>query len=362
VCEPGSIRILGRRQVELYSRLIHTVDHVEGMLRPEFDALDAFLSHAWAVTVTGAPKQAAIQFIEDHEKSPRRWYGGAMGGVLFNGDLNTGLTIRSIRLQQGRAEVRVGATLLSDSDPQAEEAETRLKAEALLDVLRPRAAARLAQPSPLSGLGRRLEILMVDHQDSFGHTLASYLRESGATVRTVRPAGVAAQLQMCRPDLVVLSPGPGRPADQGLGDTLALCESLGVAVFCVCLGLQGMVEHCGGTLRTLHQPMHGKDSLLADYHGELFAGCEGALRVGRYHSLVADRLPPCLEVLARSEDGAVMALRHRTLPFLALQVHPESLLSLRDDLGRRILANALRLLTRRTARGMEAAAVGPLPA
>jgi anthranilate synthase len=77
VCEPGSVRILGRRQVELYSRLIHTVDHVEGTLAEPFDALDGFLSHTWAVTVTGAPKQAAIQFLEAHEKSPRHWYGGA---------------------------------------------------------------------------------------------------------------------------------------------------------------------------------------------------------------------------------------------------------------------------------------------
>ena len=85
VCVPGSVRVIGRRQIEMYSRLIHTVDHVVGELRDEFDALDAFLAHAWAVTVTGAPKQHAIQFIEDHERSPRRWYGGALGFVGFNG-------------------------------------------------------------------------------------------------------------------------------------------------------------------------------------------------------------------------------------------------------------------------------------
>lgn len=135
VCEPGSIRVLGRRQVELYSRLIHTVDHVEGRLQPQFDALDALLSHAWAVTVTGAPKQAAIRFTEEHELTPRSWYGGAMGCLNFNGNLNTGLTIRTMRIRDGIAEVRAGATLLFDSDPDAEEAETRLKAAALLGAL-----------------------------------------------------------------------------------------------------------------------------------------------------------------------------------------------------------------------------------
>jgi anthranilate synthase len=92
ICEPGSVKVIGRRQIEMYSRLIHTVDHVEGYLRPEFDALDAFLCHTWAVTVTGAPKTWAIQFVEDSERSPRRWYGGEVGMVGFDGSLNTGLT------------------------------------------------------------------------------------------------------------------------------------------------------------------------------------------------------------------------------------------------------------------------------
>ena len=103
--------MIGRRQIELYSRLIHTVDHVEGRLQPDSDALDAFLSHAWAVTVTGAPKQAAIQFLEDHEKSPRGWYGGAIGALHFNGNLNTGLTLRTMQIVDGIAHVRAGGTL-----------------------------------------------------------------------------------------------------------------------------------------------------------------------------------------------------------------------------------------------------------
>ena len=74
ICKPGSVQVIGRRQVELYSHLIHTVDHVEGILRPEFDALDAFLTHAWAVTVTGAPKRSAMQFLEEREHRSRLWY------------------------------------------------------------------------------------------------------------------------------------------------------------------------------------------------------------------------------------------------------------------------------------------------
>lgn len=127
ICESGSVQVIGRRQIELYSHLIHTVDHVEGVLRPEFDALDAFLTHTWAVTVTGAPERSAMQFIEQHERSARRWYGGAVGYLSFNGDFNTGLILRTIRLQDSIAEVRVGATILYDSIPKAEEQETMTK-------------------------------------------------------------------------------------------------------------------------------------------------------------------------------------------------------------------------------------------
>src|SRR5712672_3611913 len=121
VCVPGSVKVIGRRQIEIYSRLIHTVDHVEGELAPEFDALDGFLSHAWAVTVTGAPKLWAIRFVEEQERSSRRWYGGAIGRVTFDGNMNTGLTLRTAHIRDGLASVRTGATLLFDSDPAAEE-------------------------------------------------------------------------------------------------------------------------------------------------------------------------------------------------------------------------------------------------
>lgn len=111
ICIPGSVQVIGRRQIEMYSRLIHTVDHVEGYLRPEFDALDAFLCHTWAVTVTGAPKTWAIQFVEDMERSPRCWYGGAVGMAGFDGGMNTGLTLRTVRVKSGVAEVSYLSTL-----------------------------------------------------------------------------------------------------------------------------------------------------------------------------------------------------------------------------------------------------------
>jgi anthranilate synthase len=343
VCVPGSVRVIGRRQVELYSRLIHTVDHVEGELAPEYDALDAFLTHAWAVTVTGAPKQSALQFIEDHEKSPRLWYGGAIGCIGFNGDLNTGLTLRAARIKDGMAQVRVGATLLMDSDPEDEEAETRLKASAMLAAIRaePLPKKRALRPVISAG-GALLRVLMVDHHDSFVHNLGSYFREHGVQLHTLRPEFARARLQRGDAyDLVILSPGPGRPEDFAMAQTLALCAVRRMPVFGVCLGLQGIAEYCGGRLETLTEPMHGKPSSIVSECGVLFAGLPQRITVGRYHSLHAVTLPDCLRVTAQTDAGVVMAVEHRTLPLLAVQFHPESIMSLEENSGRALVANVV---------------------
>lgn len=349
ICEPGSVRVIGRRQIEMYSRLIHTVDHVEGTLREEFDALDAFLAHAWAVTVTGAPKARAVQFIEDHEKSPRAWYGGAVGLIGFNGSLNTGLTLRTIRLKDGVAQVRAGATLLYDSDPQAEEEETRLKAAAFLDAIRrPRGAPREVGTA-LTPVGRGKRILLIDHQDSFVHTLANYLRQTGAEVVTLRAGFPDDMLDAPRPDLVVLSPGPGRPQDFRMADTVAALMQRELPVFGVCLGLQGIVEHFGGRLATLAHPMHGKPSVVHVCGGRLAETLPAEFRAGRYHSLFAvrDALPASLRVTAESDDGVVMAVEHDTLPVAGVQFHPESILTLQEDLGLRLIHNVVETLTNR---------------
>jgi len=346
ICVPGSVKVIGRRQIEMYSRLIHTVDHVEGRLRPEFDALDAFLTHTWAVTVTGAPKTAAMIFLEGHEKSPRAWYGGAIGKVGFDGSLNTGLTLRTIRIKDGHAEVRVGATLLWDSDPVAEEEETELKASAFLDALRlPR---RVPETNTFVPPAQGREILLVDHMDSFVHTLANYLRQTGAKVITRRTGFPLEELAERPPGLLVLSPGPGAPADFGIANTIQAALDLEIPIFGVCLGLQAVVEFFGGGLDQLEIPMHGKPSSITVDGGRLFDGLPNEFRAGRYHSLYAreDSLPDSLEVVARSlDDGVVMAVEHKTLPVCAVQFHPESIMSFDDEIGLRLVRNAVAMLT-----------------
>jgi len=354
ICIPGSVQVLGRRQIEMYSRLIHTVDHVEGILRPQFDALDAFLCHTWAVTVTGAPKTWAIQFIEKNEASPRRWYGGAVGLIGFDGHLNTGLTLRTVFIKDGKAEVRAGATLLFDSVPASEEKETELKASAMIDaVLRPDLPTDEAPASRVpmtAGIGKK--VLLVDHQDSFVHTLGNYLRQTGAEVLTIRSGPNAwAAIDKGGFDLAVLSPGPGNPSDFKLAVTIDKLIKAGIPGFGVCLGLQGMVEYFGGSLGQLSYPMHGKPSTISvtcpveKQRHHIFDGIPNQLEIARYHSLYgrAEDMPSCLQIIAVTEDNIAMAIEHKDLPFAAVQFHPESILT-NPTHGLSMLSNALRFL------------------
>src|SRR5579871_5670293 len=344
VCVPGTIKVLARRQIETYSKLFHTVDHVEGMLRPGFDSLDAFLTHAWAVTVTGAPKLWAMQFVEDHERSPRRWYAGAIGAVNFDGSINTGLTIRTIRMKDGLAEVRVGATCLFDSDPAAEDRECQVKAAALFQALRgdpPRPLSALAPDA--TGSGKR--VLLIDHDDSFVHMLADYFRQVGANVTVVRYVHASQMLERANYDLLVLSPGPGRPEDFDIASTIETALAKKLPVFGVCLGVQAIGEYFGGRLGQLRQPAHGRPSRVRVAGGRLMQNLPNEIVIGRYHSLYVERdsMPDVLQVTASTEDGVAMAIEHKTLPVAGVQFHPESLMSLGGEVGLRIVENAFRL-------------------
>jgi len=299
VCVPGTIKVLARRQIETYSKLFHTVDHVEGMLRPGFDALDAFLTHAWAVTVTGAPKLWAMQFVEDHERSPRRWYAGAIGAVNFDGSINTGLTIRTIRMKDGLAEVRVGATCLFDSDPAAEDRECQVKAAALFQALRGDPPKPLSTFAPdATGSGKR--VLLIDHDDSFVHMLADYFRQVGADVTVVRHVHAIDMLKQKSWDLLVLSPGPGRPEDFGIKKTIDAALEKKLPVFGVCLGVQAIGEYFGGELGQLTHPAHGRPSRVQVRGGRLMRNLPNEIVIGRYHSLYRR---------ARQHAGGVV--RHR---------------------------------------------------
>lgn len=340
VCKPGSVKVIGRRLIEKYSGLFHTVDHVEGFLEDGFDSIDAFLSHMWAVTLIGAPKKAASVAIEALEKTARGWYGGAVGMLSLSGNINTGILIRTTYLRDGYATYPAGATLLYDSEPAAEEAETRLKANSFFKLLGPPPAPcdHAVPEAPI-----RMKLLLVDNDDCFIQTLANYARQTGAEVVTYR-AGVPFEvLDSVKPDMILISPGPGRPVDFGVPKLVLYAAEAGIPVFGVCLGLQGIVEAFGGELGILPYPVHGKSARVRTRGIGVFAGLPDEIEVGRYHSLYAipERLPDVLEVTAESDDGIIMGVRHRTLPIEAVQFHPESILTASGGTGLALIRNAM---------------------
>jgi anthranilate synthase/aminodeoxychorismate synthase-like glutamine amidotransferase len=186
-------------------------------------------------------------------------------------------------------------------------------------------------------------ILLVDNYDSFTYNLAHLFQELGAEVTVIRNDAIDAdEAERLAPSQLVVSPGPGRPGDSGA--SLAIVARLGprVPTLGVCLGHQTIVEAFGGSVGQAKRLMHGKSSLVEHDGRGIFSGLPNPLEAGRYHSLAATSVPECLEVSARTDDGEVMAVRHRELPVVGIQFHPESVLTpLGPELGRNFLEGRL---------------------
>lgn len=185
-----------------------------------------------------------------------------------------------------------------------------------------------------------MRITMIDNFDSFTFNLVDYFRRLDCQVRVYRndvPVDIVAASE---PELLVLSPGPSTPANAG--NLMSYIEQLYqmVPIFGVCLGHQALIEHFGGTLRVLPRPYHGKQSLIEHCGTGIYQDLPSPLPVGRYHSLVGDRIPEVLEVTATWED-VVMGLRHHSLLIEGVQFHPESILTMEDSYGMKLLANML---------------------
>ena len=168
-------------------------------------------------------------------------------------------------------------------------------------------------------------ILLVDNYDSFTHNLAHLFGGLGADVVVRR--NDAPDLERLQPERLVVSPGPGRPADAGA--TLEIIRRLtpGTPTLGICLGHQAIVEAFGGKITAARTLVHGKACTVRHDGRGLFSGLPDELEVGRYHSLAATQIPPLLEISATAADGEVMAVRHRELPVDGVQFHPESVLT-----------------------------------
>lgn len=188
-------------------------------------------------------------------------------------------------------------------------------------------------------------IVLIDNYDSFSYNLFQLVGELVPDIRVVRNDALAVgEVAALDPEAILLSPGPGHPADAGICEELVRTLSGTVPILGVCLGHQAICEAFGGTIVHAPRIMHGKSSLiLFENRCPLFDGLRMPAKVGRYHSLEAEAqtLPACLRVVAESQTGEVMAVAHESHPTFGLQFHPESILT--PD-GRAMLANFIRVV------------------
>ena len=182
-------------------------------------------------------------------------------------------------------------------------------------------------------------ILLIDNYDSFTYNLYQYLCELGEEVRVVRNDRIMVhEVRELGPERIVISPGPGTPAEAGISVDLIQELAGQIPILGVCLGHQAIGAAFGARIVRATEVMHGKTSQITHNGSSIFSGLPSPFTATRYHSLIVaeERLPACLEITARAEDGVIMGLRHRECEVYGVQFHPESILTVG---GHRLLAN-----------------------
>ena len=184
-------------------------------------------------------------------------------------------------------------------------------------------------------------VLLIDNYDSFTYNLAQYFGELDCDVLVKRNDEISIdEIAALAPQQICISPGPCTPREAGISKEVALGFGRYVPILGVCLGHQCIAEVYGGKVIRADRLMHGKSCMIRHNGDMLFSDLSNPFKAGRYHSLIVERssFPACLEITAESDDGEIMALRHREFPVHGVQFHPESVLT--PD-GRKILTNFL---------------------
>ncbi len=182
-------------------------------------------------------------------------------------------------------------------------------------------------------------IVLIDNYDSFVHNLARYFVLLGQKTHIFRNDAISLQeITAINPSSIVISPGPCTPNEAGISLELVQYFAGKIPILGICLGHQVIANAFGGTITTAKQPLHGSASSIWHDQQGVFKHLNNPLNVGRYHSLVVapESVPPCFKVTAKSKQGEIMAIKHKTMELVGLQFHPESILT---NSGKKILAN-----------------------
>ncbi len=185
-------------------------------------------------------------------------------------------------------------------------------------------------------------VLIIDNFDSFTFNLLEIFSQADCQVDVVRNDVLVSDLDFTKYDLLVLSPGPSVPSQAG-----NLMQIIDIAVGSlpivgICLGHQALIEYFGGSLKFI-ETVHGKRSEVSCDQIFEYAGLAKNIIVGRYHTLVGDKIPDVLDVVSETSEGLVMGVRHKSLPIFGIQFHPESFLTSESGVGKKIINNILEL-------------------
>lgn len=182
-------------------------------------------------------------------------------------------------------------------------------------------------------------ILMIDNYDSFTYNLYQYIGIFNSDIKVVRNDKITIEeIEKLNPERVILSPGPKSPTEAGICMDIVKSFTGKIPILGICLGHQCIGQALGGEVSYAKELFHGKQSTITHDGSSIFTGIDSPIKVARYHSLavIEESLPECLKVLAKTEDGEIMAIRHAEYPVVGLQFHPESIYT---EHGKRIVEN-----------------------
>jgi len=343
VCETASVHVDESFIVERYSHVMHLVSEVSG--RTSKSLKEIFASIFPAGTITGTPKESAMEHIRDLELYTRGGYTGSMGYISSGEGADFNILIRSAFREGHKGYIWAGAGIVAKSECNAEQSEVSVKAQSVTQVLRnikgpstpdfPRPGTILPRRSMLRKFNR--DVLFVENHDSFSHNIVDALRSLGCRVDVVD------HLQLPNtvgPRHIVLGPGPKNPHEAG--HLMKWIESFAheSAILGICLGHQALGQYFGAQLIGARRAIHGECEMITHTGHPLFQNVPVAFKGMRYHSLVLTNVPEAFEVTAFSASDEVMAIAHKTLPLFGVQFHPESFLS---ESGDTILSNFLEI-------------------
>ncbi|CNG84778.1 aminodeoxychorismate synthase component I [Mycobacterium tuberculosis] len=376
VCAPGSVRVPALVRPERHA-VWHLVSDVAGRLAEGATDADLLRATFPPGSVTGAPKPRAMEIAAHLEATGREAYTGAIGHVSPAAGVELNVAIRTFEIAEGRVWLGVGGGIVAESTPEGEYAELLTKAAPLIEAIggtldhlapaggagrpstegiaaaslstgslttgslsteslstAPTVRCRRAAAAPARRRAAPARVLFIDNYDSFVYNLVHDARGLGAVTEVVRndETGVDDLVRAAGDGEfthLVISPGPGAPAEAGISVEAAKALGPSVPVLGVCLGHQAIAEAYGARVVRARRIVHGKPSLLHHAGKGLFRGLPSPVSCARYHSLVVsdDGLPGELEVTARTASGTIMGLRHREHPTHGLQIHPESILT-----------------------------------